>query len=163
LMHLPRSVGARIQRTARKLTIPDLSARGLPLPLESLGEQFVRSGTIPILDVGFVDAVKTGRLEVVAAVESFAAGEVVLADGNRIKPEVVIAATGFRPGLELLVGHLGVVDERGLPRDDNPLPGLHFIGYRVTLGGMLRVIGLLSQPLAKRIARELGQSRKAAA
>jgi putative flavoprotein involved in K+ transport len=163
LMHLPRSVGARIQRTARKLTIPDLSARGLPLPVESLGEQFARSGTIPILDVGFVDAVRTGRLEVVAAVGSFEGADVVLADGSRIQPDVVIAATGFRPGLESLVGHLGVLDERGLPRTDNPLPGLHFIGFRVTLGGMLRVIGLLSQPLAKRIARELGETREAAA
>jgi putative flavoprotein involved in K+ transport len=161
LMRLPRNLGAAIQRTARRLTIPDLSDRGLPVPAESLGAQFARTGTIPILDVGFVDAVRDGRLEVVAAVAGFDGDDVLLADGSRIRPEVVIAATGFRPGLEQLVGHLGVLDPRGLPRDDEPAPGLHFIGYRVTLGGMLRMIGRASQPLARQIAAELAARRAA--
>jgi putative flavoprotein involved in K+ transport len=161
LMHLPLRLGASIQRTSRRLTIPDLSARGLPVPAESLGAQFARTGTIPILDVGFVEAVQSGRLEVVAAVEEFDGSEILLADGSRIQVEVVIAATGFRPGLEPLVQHLGVLDEHGLPRDDEPVPGLHFIGYRVTLGGMLRVIGIASRPLAHRIAAELASNRAA--
>ena len=42
-------------------------------------------------------------------------GEVVLADGSRLRPSVVVVATGYRAGLEPLVGHLGVLDGRGLP------------------------------------------------
>ncbi|EYT54045.1 hypothetical protein H488_0104960 [Kocuria sp. UCD-OTCP] len=44
----------------------------------------------------------------------------------------MIAATGYRTGLEDLVGGLGVLDERGLPRDGTGrevVPGLRFVGY----------------------------------
>ena len=39
-----------------------------------------------------------------------------LTDGTRVEADAIIAATGYRRGLEPLVGHLGVLDERGLPR-----------------------------------------------
>jgi putative flavoprotein involved in K+ transport len=40
---------------------------------------------------------------------------VLLADGSRVQPDVVIAATGYRRGLEPLVGHLGMLDDKGTP------------------------------------------------
>jgi putative flavoprotein involved in K+ transport len=52
---------------------------------------------------------------VVAALERFEDGAAVLADGARLKVDSVIAATGYRPALEPLVGHLGILDERGAP------------------------------------------------
>ena len=76
---------------------------------------FIATGTTPILDVGIVDAVRNGRVEVVAAVEGFDGADVLLADGSRIRPDAVIAATGFRAGLDELVGHLDVLTPRGLP------------------------------------------------
>lgn len=58
---------------------------------------------------------KAGQIEIVAAVEGFDGPSVLLADGTRIQPEAVIAATGYRRGLEPLVGHLGVLGEDGIP------------------------------------------------
>ena len=60
----------------------------------------------------------------------------MLADGSVVRPDAVIAATGFEPGLEPLVGHLGVIDARGRPvvhneQTDPRAPGLHFVGYRL--------------------------------
>ena len=84
---------------------------------------------------------RRGRVEIVAAVEGFDGGEVLLVDGSRIDPDAVIAATGFRAGLDGLVGHLGVLGPRGLPThtDGEPvLPGLWFVGFVPTLGGQLR-------------------------
>ena len=77
----------------------------------------------------------------------------MLADGSRVAVDAVVAATGFRTGLEPLVGHLGVLDERGRPlvRDvEEPAgaPGLHFVGYEVTLGGTLRRAGIEAKQLA---------------
>ena len=92
------------------------------------------------------------RIEVVAAVESLDGDDVVLADGTRIRPEIVLAATGYRTGLEPLVGHLDVLNEHGLPRGREPLPGLHFIGYFPTLSGMLRLIAIDARALAQRVA-----------
>ncbi|TML87761.1 MAG: NAD(P)/FAD-dependent oxidoreductase [Actinobacteria bacterium] len=151
LSHLPPRAGGAVAAGVRRISIPDLAAYGLPRPAERLGTQFARTGTIPILDVGFVAAVRERRVEVVAAVESLDGDEVVLADGKRIRPDVVLAATGFKAGLEPLVGHLGVLNERGVPRGREPLPGLHFIGYFPTLSGMLRLIAIDARALARRV------------
>jgi putative flavoprotein involved in K+ transport len=136
----------------RRRTIPDLAPYGLPIPDEPPAVTFVTKWMIPILDVGIVDAVRSGRVRVVAAVERFDGAGVVLADGTRLEPDAVVAGTGFRPALEPLVGHLGVLDDRGRPTEATPLPGLHFVGFTVTLGGLLRGIGIEARRLAESVA-----------
>jgi len=130
-----------VSKAMRRVAIPDLAEQGLPRPEHGLRTAFITTGTVPILDVGIVKAVRRGAVEVVAAVEGFDGADVLLADGSRIQPEAVIAATGFRAGLEPLVGHLDVLGPRGLPlkTDGEPaLPGLWFVGFVPTLGGQLR-------------------------
>ena len=146
-------------KTQRKLSIPDLSAQGLPRPEHGVRTAFLTTGTVPILDVGIVDAVRRGRVEVVAAVEAFDEGDVLLADGSRIAPDAVIAATGFRAGLESLVGHLDVLGPRGLPvkTDGVPaLPGLWFVGFVPTLGGQLREGSIAARRVADAVAEDRG-------
>jgi hypothetical protein len=142
LERFPRRTLNPIGRMLRRLTVPDLSAQGLPAPREVFTQAF-RTGTTPIIDVGLVDAVRSGAVEIVAAVEAFDGVEVVLTEGSRLAPDAVIAATGFRPGLEPMVGHLGVLDARGVPlvhgANTHPgAPGLHFAGIEFTLSGLLR-------------------------
>ena len=113
-----------------------------------------------VFDDGFVAAVKAGRIEIVAAVEDFDGPDVLLADGARIQPEAVIAATGYRRGLEDLVGHLGVLDDDGIPLlsggSEHPAArGLFFNGYRAELSGQLR----LMRPDARAIARAAKRRR----
>ena len=81
---------------------------------------------------------------------------------------VVLAATGFRTGLEQLVGHLGVIDEHGEPLAHAPdahpnAPGLYFVGYRVVLGGGLRTAGRDAKRLGEQLARRAGATAPAAA
>ncbi|MFE3685345.1 flavin-containing monooxygenase [Streptomyces sp. NPDC059095] len=149
-----RLVDAAASLTAR-LSVPDLSAHGLPRPAKGLYSR-AREGAIPVQDVGLIEAVRGGRVEPVAAVESFDGAKVVLADGTRVSPEVVIAATGYRRGLEGLVGHLGVLDARGRPRVRGArtvpgVAGLYFTGFTNPISGMLRELRLD----ATRIARTL--------
>ena len=63
-----------------------------------------------------IEAIRDRRIEIVGAVEGFDETGVLLAGGERIEPDAVIAATGYRTGLEPLVGHLGVLDAHGAPR-----------------------------------------------
>jgi len=140
-----------ISKAQRRLSIPDLAAQGLPRPEVGVRTTFIATGTTPVLDVGIVDAVRHGRVEIVAAVESFDGPDVVLADGSRIDPDAVIAATGFRAGLDELVGHLDILDTRGLPvaTDGEPVfPGLWFVGFRPTLGGQLREGSIAARAVA---------------
>jgi putative flavoprotein involved in K+ transport len=158
IRHLPPDWVDPISKTQRKLSIPDLARYGLPRPEDGIRSAFIATGTTPILDVGIVGAVRRQTVEIVAAVESFEGADVMLADGSRIDPDAVIAATGFRAGLDDLVGHLGVLGRRGLPThtDGEPvLPGLWFVGFTPTLGGQLREGSIAAANVAAAVAASL--------
>ncbi|HEY5099274.1 MAG TPA: NAD(P)/FAD-dependent oxidoreductase [Gaiellaceae bacterium] len=158
IRHLPPDWVDPISITQRRLSIPDLAAQGLPRPAHGIRTSFITTGTTPILDVGIVGAVRSGRVQIVAAVERFEASDVVLADGSRVTPDAVIAATGFRAGLDSLVGHLDVLGPRGLPTktDGEPvLPGLWFVGFTPTLGGQLREGSIAARKVAAAVTASL--------
>ncbi|MGW7252741.1 flavin-containing monooxygenase [Streptomyces sp. NPDC054834] len=141
-----------------RLSVPDLSAHGLPRPDTGLYSR-VRQGAIPVQDVGLIDAVRQGKVEVVAAVEGFDDGKVALADGTRLSPDAVIAATGYVRALEGLVGHLGVLDARGKPVVHGPrapknAPGLYFTGFTNPISGMFRELAIDAEKIAKAMAKE---------
>ena len=123
----------RVMPLIRRLEVGDLTEYGLPAPEEGIFARLQRLGVAPaIVDKEVIEAIKARRIEIVAGVESLDEGGVALADGSRIEPDAVIAATGYRCGLEPVVGHLGVLNERGIPKvpsGDEAAPGLRFIGY----------------------------------
>ncbi|MFE3140798.1 flavin-containing monooxygenase [Streptomyces scopuliridis] len=154
---LPVRLVDRAAGTLARISVPDLSAKGLPRPETGLYSR-VREGAIPVQDVGLIKAVREGRVEPVAAVESLEADKVVLADGSRITPEVVIAATGYRRALEDLLGHLDVLDERGRPvthggRTPERARGLYFTGFTNPISGNLREMAIDARKIAKALAR----------
>ncbi|MFE1262208.1 flavin-containing monooxygenase [Streptomyces albogriseolus] len=154
---LPVPLVDRISRLQARIAVPDLSGHGLPRPETGLYSR-VLEGAIPVQDVGLIDAVRKGAVEVVAAVEGFEEGEVLLADGGRVAPDAVIAATGYERGLEGLVGGLGVLDERGRPvvhgaRTPAGAPDLYFTGFTNPISGNLREMALDAQRIARAVAR----------
>lgn len=158
--HLPPRVFDPIARAIRRLSVGDLSPYGLPTPTDGLYERVRRDDAIPLVDVGFVAALKRREVRVVAAVTGFDGAEVVHADGTRSRPEVVIAATGYRRGLEPLVGHLGVLGPDGRPRvrgaaTDPAAPMLWFTGYTNPISGMFRELGIDARRIARSVARQL--------
>lgn len=154
---LPVALVDRAGGLLTRVSMPDLAGHGLPRPDTGLYSR-VKDGAIPVQDVGLVNAVKGGRVVPVAAVESFDADAVVLADGTRITPDAVIAATGYLRSLEGLVGHLGVLDARGRPvvhggRTPKQAPGLYFTGFTNPISGMLRELARDAEKIAKKLAR----------
>jgi putative flavoprotein involved in K+ transport len=154
LNRLPAAIGDRVAALSQRIMFGDLSPYGLPRPEMGLVSTNRERHQGPVVDDGFVDAVKRGEVEIVAAVERFDRDEVILADGDRIRPDAVIAATGYTRGLEPLVGHLGVLDERGVPisrgAETHPAAwGVHFVGYETRLYGQLRGIRLEARSLAR--------------
>ncbi|MFJ2705022.1 flavin-containing monooxygenase [Streptomyces sp. NPDC087428] len=154
---LPVALVDRAGGLLTRVSMPDLAEQGLPRPDTGLYSR-VKDGAIPVQDVGLIDAVKGGRVVPVAAVESFDKDAVVLADGTRITPDAVIAATGYLRSLEGLVGHLGVLDARGRPvvhggRTPKQAPGLYFTGFTNPISGMLRELALDAEKIARKLAR----------
>ncbi|MCW7944542.1 monooxygenase [Streptomyces hygroscopicus] len=159
---LPVRLVDRLARPLAMICLPDLSAQGLPRPDTGLYSRVIE-GSIPVQDVGLVKAVRKGRVEIVAAVDSFEGGKVVLADGTRIEPDAVIAATGYVRALEGLVGHLGVLDARGRPvvhgaRSPRTAPGLFFTGFTNPISGMFRELAIDAEKIAKAVARHRERS-----
>ncbi|EDY53582.1 MULTISPECIES: NAD(P)/FAD-dependent oxidoreductase [Streptomyces] len=154
---LPVGLVDRLARPMAKLSIPDLSQHGLPRPDTGLYSR-AKQGAIPVQDVGLIDAIRTGKVEVVAAVEGFEDGEVLLADDTRITPDAVIAATGYTRALDRLVGHLDVLDGRGGPlvngaRTPQDAPGLYFTGYVTPLSGTFREVAIDAEKIAKAVVK----------
>ena len=154
---LPSALVDPVARVQRRLTIPDLASFGIRLPEDGLMTRVRRVGEVPLQDVGFIAAVRGGAVTPVAAVTGFEGEKVLLADGSAISPQAVIAATGYRRGLEKLVAGLGVLDDRGMPRAHGgtpAAPGLFFVGYTVSLRGMLRDIAFDARRVAPAVARD---------
>ena len=158
LLHLPARFGDAVARFARKQDLGDLTEYGLPLPEEGIMSRLRRTGQAPaIVDMEVIDTIKARQIEVVPGVESLDETGVQLAGGSRVEPGVVICATGYRRALQPLVGHLGVLGEREVPRalGARPAaPGLRFIGYVPRPGG-IGYAGKEARRAARAIASEL--------
>jgi putative flavoprotein involved in K+ transport len=151
--HLPVGAVDRIAATLRRVAFGELAPLGLPAPQKPYSD-FLRRRMLPIVDIGLVAAVKDGTVKVVPGLERFEDGMPVLSGGRTVEVDAIVAATGYRTGLGPLVGHLGVLDEAGVPLAHGPdqhpaAPGLHFVGYLVTLGGTLRLVGKQAEQLAR--------------
>jgi putative flavoprotein involved in K+ transport len=159
LRRLPPHVVDRIVRATQRLTVPNLEPHGLPWPERGVYTRIVEDDVIPIIDVGLIRAVRDGDVEIVPALSGFDGPAVLLAGGERIEPDAVIVATGYRRALEPLVGHLGVLGEKGRPRVHGAetaasAPRLHFIGYTNPISGMFREINIDARRIGYAHARE---------
>jgi putative flavoprotein involved in K+ transport len=142
----------------QRVAVGDLRKYGIPKAPRGIATQQARDDVTPTLDVGLLRALKAGKVKVVAAVERFTKDTVVLADGTSLSPDAVVLATGFRRGLEPLVGDLGVLARTGRPlvNGDAQLeahPGLFFLGYSNPLTGNLRQLGIDATKIAQVVAK----------
>jgi putative flavoprotein involved in K+ transport len=142
---MPTRMADAMGRVSQRVIYGDLSKYGLPMPEMGIKSTVEEKLVAPAVDAGFVEAVKKGRIELKPTIDRFEGPEVVLSDGERLRPDVVLCATGYRRGLEPLVGHLGVLDERGLPKSRPEIevdgaPNLLFAGYTPRFAGSLRQI-----------------------
>jgi cation diffusion facilitator CzcD-associated flavoprotein CzcO len=162
LRRLPPQRADALMKVIREKEIGDLTEYGLPVPEEGVFSRLRRLSVAPaIVDKEVIQAIRDRRIEIVAGVEALDETGVTLADGSRIEPDAVVAATGYRPGLEPLVGHLGVLNERGTPhaaQGEEAAPCLRFVGYRP----LPAHIGHMGRE-AKRAAKEIAASMRSPA
>ena len=159
LARLPSKLADAVMAATQRLVFGDLTAFGLP-PTPSGGASRLASDYTAIAtDDGAVDAIKDRRIIVVPTVREFTRDTVIFDNGVTIQPDIVIAATGYRTGLEAMLGKLGVLDKKGVPlfngADSDPkLPGLWFTGMRPSIRGCFANARIQAKAIAARIARE---------
>jgi len=159
---LPNGVLDPAFKVTEGLFLGDLRRYGLTSHPEGGSTRLVRDGVTFAIDDGFVAALKAGRFRIVPRVERFEGERVHLADGTSYTPDVVIAATGYRTGLEPLLGHLGVLDKNGRPRHpmgepDPENPGLWFTGFKPIYTGFFDAAGIAARRIASGITGDAGR------
>ncbi len=149
----------------QRLFFGDLRRYGLRRHSLGGGTRMLKDGVTFALDDGFVAALKAGRFEAVAETVGFTATAVELSNGRKICPDVVICATGYRPGLEDLFDHLGALDSEGYPlhplgQKDARNPGLWFTGYGVIFQGFFHAAGISAKRIATSIVSRVSSEGK---
>jgi putative flavoprotein involved in K+ transport len=158
---LPEAVADRMAAGLARLSIPDLSGRGLARPRPDLYTRVRRDRSVPVHDTGIVRLVREGLVTPVAAVVGFTPDGVRLADGTLVEPDVVVFATGYRRGLDDLIGGLGLLDIHGDPAHRSgteAAPGLYFVGFTVSATGALRQIAGDARRVARHERRHTASS-----
>lgn len=139
-------------RGMRRVGTGDLTRYGLPE--ERWGPFTARRP--PVIDVGFLEQLKAGRITVRPDVARFTAAGVQFVDGTAQDVDVVVAATGYTTGLPGLLAVSGVLDDRGFPNLDAARDtGLYFAGYAESPRGQLFESSRAARSLAKSILRPL--------
>jgi cation diffusion facilitator CzcD-associated flavoprotein CzcO len=153
LSKLPVRVVDAMLALTQFVAFGDLRKWGLPRIERSGATRLVKDGIAPAIDDGFVQALKNGLIEVVPTIRSFTPTQVELSDSRCLDVDVVIAATGYRTGLESLLGNSELLDDSGTPVIDgaqqhDAYPGLWFCGMRPRLPGFFYMAHKTSAEIA---------------
>ena len=144
-----------LQAVQGRLTLGDLTKYRIPRP--AWGPYSAKR--IPLIDVGFVNAVKRGLLQVRPAVERLTPSGAAYVDGVEEPFDAIVAAIGFEPGLAGLIDGDGVLNELGEPLapsgEPTARPGLYFIGFVHSLRGHLFEANRASRKLARNVSEYL--------
>ena len=154
--YLPIWLADTISNLMMRLVVGDLSRYGIRRPEIGPNRQIAEQGRIPMLDIGTVDLIKQGKIQVAPGVKSVSEGEVTFVGGSSLPFDAIILATGYRAGLDRFLEDADMLtDMRGYPRwhgRESAIPGLFFLGFRNPSTGMLREINIEARRIAHVIA-----------
>ena len=164
LSKLPNWLYDLAARLSQKLTTGDLSQYGLGKPKHPASYD-TRRGKIPVIDIGTLDQIKAGNIQVLQGIERVNAKTVTFKaspDGEmrELPFDAIILATGYRPGLAPLLGadlSTRTLNERGYPKqlwfDEPDLQGLYFLGFTTPLTGIIYNLNFDSDKIARHVAK----------
>lgn len=138
-------------------SVEDLGLKKLPYGPK---EQIEKYQTNPLLDLGTVQLIREGKIQVYGDIQKIEAEKVIFDSGQEASFDHIIYATGYRsnldenlrcPPVRLREAHLPVSKRSSFGKS-----GLYFCGFHVSAGGNLREIGREALQIARHIQ---GRSR----
>lgn len=160
LQFIPLSVIDVAIKWMSRLFYNDLPSLGLPEPTQGAGALFRKNFMVPSLDDGFVAALRRRDFVLVPEIKQLSEDSVEFINGDSVKPDAIICATGYRLGLKKLLGDLDLLDASGFPTfyadASSPYyPGLWFLGLNTSLYGNFYIRRQESARLAQKIKNAL--------
>eukprot|EP00257_Ricinus_communis_P004701 XP_002518191.2 probable indole-3-pyruvate monooxygenase YUCCA3 [Ricinus communis] len=151
------------------LILGNLEKHGLKRPCVGPLQLKNSEGKTPVLDIGALDKIKSGKIKVVPGIKKFSNGRVELVNGKRLEIDSVILATGYRSNVPSWLRENEFFSEDGIPK--NPFPngwkgkaGLYAVGFtrRGLSGASLDAISV-ALDIAKSWKEETKQKKKTVA
>lgn len=144
-----------MNRPFLRLRFGNIRRYGLEWAVQGPMARIVESGRTPLIDIGTMQMLKSGRIRVFGAIAETEGRRVRFADGTSEEFDAIVLATGYRPALEDLLPDCGArFGEPGCPQKGDLHPGmdgLYFCGFHVVPTGHLRQIGMEAQAIASEI------------
>ncbi len=159
LSRLPARLADAFTSTLPRLVLGDLTPYGIRrLPYGGM-TQVERDATTPVLDIGTIALIKSGRITVYPGLERIDGDTVSFADGRTAAFDGIVLGTGYRQNLKAFLHDAdAALDANGCARTsgrDSGVPGLFFCGFKNSRGGLLREAGREARRIA-RIIRSQG-------
>nr|GMD15564.1 probable indole-3-pyruvate monooxygenase YUCCA5 [Ipomoea batatas] len=131
-------------------------------PLELKNTQ----GKTPVLDIGALEKIRAGKVQVVAGIKNFSAGAVELVTGERLEIDSVVLATGYRSNVPYWLQESEFFSKNGYP--NAPFPnswkgksGLYAVGFtRRGLSGASADAVKIAQDISKVYKEDLKQKKQ---
>lgn len=146
-----------ISKIFKRLSTGAMEGTGIPISPLAPSEQLRKLGKVPVIDVGTLKEIKAKNIKILPDIQEFSNDCIVFADGQKIKFDVVVMATGYHAHLEKIIKDVApLLNERAYPKamwsDEVAYKGLYFLGFNLPLTGILRDINLSSAKIAQKIA-----------
>ncbi len=152
---LPYKVAEALMLPILRLKLGNYARYGLHKAAKGPISQIIEDGRIPLIDVGTLGAIKTGRITVRRGPAGIDGRRVSFADGQAADYDAIVLATGYRVDLRPLLGEMPAVLDDGRPKVSGgrtAANGLYFCSYVASADGQLARIGVEAQAIAADVA-----------
>ena len=153
---LPLKINDALFPVIFDFALGNLTKHGIKRPRQGILEQVVKSGKIPVLDVGTAKRIRDGHIKIMPGIASILGDGVMFEGGQQRRFDAMIFAAGYRPGYQNF-----------LHRDDTPGtwspgidPPIYFVGFRNPVTGLLWEIAKEAQGVASDIAHRLSSETR---
>ena len=160
LAKIPFGLGDWLGSQIRKVYFGNVEKYGLQISKIPPAVQLRETGKTPVIDIGTIAAIKSGKIKVIPDIESFETNGVVTKAKEHVEFDCAILATGYLTSLEKFIPGVGsFLDKHGLPSQPigtGSFSKMYFIGYdNYKLGGILGTINSDSKKITNKILSTL--------
>ncbi|MEM0994713.1 MAG: NAD(P)/FAD-dependent oxidoreductase [Bacteroidota bacterium] len=156
LAKIPFGIGDWLGTQIRRFVVGDLTKYGLPLSRVHPAQQLRETGKTPVIDLGTVEQIKAGNIQILGDIDHFYEDGVILKNGEQHEFGAIILATGYRAQVEDFIPNTNnLLDRFNVPKNavmQGEHEGLYFVGFdNYKLGGILGTIFTDSETVAEAI------------